>query len=206
FEITRNYDSVLPLMLVCVIANAVAQLFLKESIMTEKLARRGLKVHLEYEVDVLHQVMVGEVMDKDPPALDAGMSLGELAERIGRHDPAVARHSAYPLLDAGGGLTGIITRGDLFRALESGLDPATALADCGSRGLVVTYADESLHDAAEKMLRHGIGYLPVVDAAKPGRLVGCLGRAPILEARRRRLTEESVVETGWLGRRRGKKS
>ncbi|HEV2112301.1 MAG TPA: chloride channel protein, partial [Gammaproteobacteria bacterium] len=46
FEITRNYDSVLPLMLVCVIANAVAQLFLKESIMTEKLARRGLKVHL----------------------------------------------------------------------------------------------------------------------------------------------------------------
>src|SRR5579859_4056636 len=206
FEITRNYDSVLPLMLVCVIANAVAQLFLKESIMTEKLARRGLKVHLEYEVDVLHQVQVGEVMDKDPPSLGAGMSLGELTERIGRHDPAVARHGAYPLLDAAGGLDGIITRGDIFRALESGFDPATTLADCGSRGLVVTYADESLHDAAEKMLRHGIGYLPVVDPARPDRLVGCLGRAPILEARRRRLTEESVVETGWLGRRRGRKA
>ena len=206
FEITRNYDAVLPLMLVCVIANAVAQLFMKESIMTEKLARRGLKVHLEYEVDVLHQVQVGEVMDKDPPALDGQLPLGELAARIGRHDPAVARHSAYPLLDAKGALVGIITRGDIFRALERNLDPTTPLSDCGNCNLVVTYVDESLHDAAEKMLRHGIGRLPVVDIRQPTRLVGYLDRAPILEARQRRLNEESVVETGWLRRGHGKKS
>jgi CIC family chloride channel protein len=206
FEITRNYDSVLPLMLVCVIANAIAQLFLKESIMTEKLARRGLKVHLEYEVDVLHQVQVGEVMDKDPPALDGELSLGELAARIGRHDPRVAKYSAYPLVDTEGALVGIITRGDVFRALERDLDPATPLSSCGSRDLVVTYADESLHDAAEKMLRHGIGRLLVVDVRQPTQLVGYLDRAPLLEARQRRLNEESVVETGWLPRGHGKKN
>ncbi len=206
FEITRNYNSVLPLMLVCVIANAVAQLFMKESIMTEKLARRGLKVHLEYEVDVLHQVQVGEVMDRDPPALDGRSSLGELAARIGHHEPSIARHSAYPLVDATGQLAGIVTRGDIFRALERNLDPATPLLSCGSRDLVVTYEDESLHDAAEKMLRHGIGRLPVVDSRQQKRLVGYLDRAPILEARQRRLNEESVVETGWLGRGHGKRS
>ena len=204
FEITRNYNSVLPLMLVCVIANAIAQLFLKESIMTEKLARRGLKVHLEYEVDVLHQVQVGEVMDKDPPALDAGMPLGELITRIGRHDPAVTRHNAYPLLDSKGELAGIITRGDVFRAIENNLDPETPLIRAGSGKLVVAYTDETLHDAAETMLRHRIGRLPVVDSHQPTRLVGYLDRAPILEARERRLTEESVVETGWLGRSRSK--
>src|SRR5205807_3917648 len=99
FEITRDYDAVLPLMLVCVIANAVTQLFQKESIMTEKLARRGLKVHLEYEVDVLHQVQVGEVMDSRPATLPADLSLSELAARIARHDPSVSRAGAYPLLD-----------------------------------------------------------------------------------------------------------
>ncbi|MFI4968422.1 MAG: chloride channel protein [Gammaproteobacteria bacterium] len=204
FEITRNYNSVLPLMLVCVIANAIAQLFLKESIMTEKLVRRGLKVHLEYEVDVLHQVEVGEVMDKNPLALDAGMPLGELITRIGRHDPEVTRHSAYPLLDAAGELVGIITRGDVFRGLENSLDPATPLIKAGSGKLVVAYTDETLHDAAEKMLRHRIGRLPVVDSRYPTRLAGYLDRAPILEVRERRLTEESVVETGWLGRSRSK--
>ncbi len=204
FEITRNYNSVLPLMLVCVIANAVAQLFLKESIMTEKLARRGLKVHLEYEVDVLHQVKVGEVMDKKPLVLPADMPLSELAARIGRHDPRVVRYSAYPLADAKGALMGIITRGDIFRALENDLDPGTPLLKAGSHNLVVAYMDETLHDAAEKMLHHGIGRLPVVDSAEPTKLLGYLGRTPILEARQRRRTEESLVETGWLGRSRSK--
>jgi H+/Cl- antiporter ClcA/CBS domain-containing protein len=202
FEITRDYDAVLPLMLVCVIANAVAQLFMRESIMTEKLARRGLKVHLEYEVDVLHQVQVGEVMDKQPATLLATMPLSELADRLGRHEPALACHGAYPLLDQEGKLAGIVTRGDVFRALEAEMDAATPLVKLAGRAPVTAYADETLHEAAEKMLRHGIGRLPVVDARAPDRLVGYLDRAPLLEARQRRLKEESEVETGWLGRPR----
>ena len=170
--------------------------------MTEKLVRRGLKVHLEYEVDVLHQVQVGEVMDRQPPSLPADMPLGELAARLSRHDVTVAKHGAYPLLDREGKLAGIVTRGDVFRALEQQVEPMTPLLAVGSGKLVLAYADETLHDAAEKMLRRGIGRLPVVDAEDPTRLVGYLDRAPILEARQRRLNEESVVETGWLGRAR----
>ena len=59
FEITRDYNSVLPLMLVSVIADGMAMwLMPKSSIMTEKLARRGMRVHAEYEIDVLQQVSV----------------------------------------------------------------------------------------------------------------------------------------------------
>jgi CIC family chloride channel protein len=48
FEITRDYNSVLPLMLVSVIADGIAMLLMpKASIMTEKLARRGLHIHQE---------------------------------------------------------------------------------------------------------------------------------------------------------------
>ena len=53
FEITRDYNSVLPLMLVTVIADAIAVRYAKNSIMTEKLARRGLHIHTDYEPDVL---------------------------------------------------------------------------------------------------------------------------------------------------------
>ena len=200
FEITRNYESVLPLMLVCVIASGIAQFYMKESIMTEKLARRGLKIHLEYEVDVLHQVSVAEAMDRNPPTLPADMRLSELAERIGRHDPAVAHHNGYPLLDAQHKLVGIITRADLLRALESGVEGNTTLLQAGSRRLEVAYPDESLHDAVEKMLRRNVGRLPVVDPGNPDKLLGYLGRTPIFNARQRRLAEESEVEAGWLSR------
>ncbi|MGB9429891.1 MAG: chloride channel protein [Gammaproteobacteria bacterium] len=206
FEITRNYNSVLPLMLVCVIANAIALLFLRDSIMTEKLVRRGLKIHLEYEVDVLHQVTVDEVMDHKPVTLKADMPVSELASRIGRHDRTVARHTGYPLLDGQDRLVGIITRGDIFRALENKVDDNTTLLQAGSRHLEVAYPDETLHDAAEKMLRRNIGRLPVVDPKNPDKLVGYLGRAPILDARQRRLSEESEMEAGWLSRTLRKQS
>lgn len=200
FEITRNYESVLPLMLVCVIASGIARFYMKESIMTEKLARRGLKIHQEYEVDPLHEVSVESVMDRHPPTLSAEMLLSELAERIGRHDPVVARRNGFPLLDTQGKLVGIITRADVLRAIENKVDDNTTLLQAGSKHLVVAYPDESLHTAVEKMLRRNVGRLPVVDPDNPDKLVGYLGRTPILNARQRRLTEESEVEAGWLSR------
>lgn len=200
FEITRNYESVLPLMLVCVIASGIARFYMKESIMTEKLARRGLKIHQEYEVDPLHEVSVESVMDRHPPTLSAEMLLSELAERIGRHDPVVARRNGFPLLDTQGKLVGIITRADVLRAIENKVDDNTTLLQAGSKHLVVAYPGESLHTAVEKMLRRNVGRLPVVDPDNPDKLVGYLGRTPILNARQRRLTEESEVEAGWLSR------
>ena len=77
FEITRDYNSVLPLMLVAVIADGVAMLFMpRSSIMTEKLARRGLHVHQDYEADVLAQSTVSETMEKNAPVILAGTKVG----------------------------------------------------------------------------------------------------------------------------------
>ncbi len=120
--------------------------------------------------------------------------------RIGRHDTAVARHNGYPLVDAQDKLVGIITRGDIFRALENKVDETTTLLQAGSRHLEVAYPDESLHAAVEKILRRNVGRLPLVDPRDPDKLVGYLGRTPILNARQRRLSEESEVEAGWLDR------
>jgi CBS domain-containing protein len=64
--------------------------------------------------------------------------------------------------------------------------------------LVVTYPDETLSDATEKMLRYDIGRLPVVNRLKPTKIVGYLGRPNIMAARLRRMEEEHVRELGWM--------
>ena len=80
FEITRDYNSVLPLMLVSVIADGIAMLLMPHaSIMTEKLARRGLRIHHDYETDILQQMRVGETMDRSAPMIAASTRVGELA-------------------------------------------------------------------------------------------------------------------------------
>jgi CBS domain-containing protein len=200
FEITRDYNSVLPLMLVAVIADGIAMLFMPtSSIMTEKLARRGLRVHQDYEADALTQATVGDTMDREAPVIGAKTKIGPLAERIARHDPTVARHQALLILDDAGKLAGIVTRGDIVRALDQDPSGAMSVIEAGSARLVVAYPDELVSEAAAKLLRFDIGRLPVVDRADERKVVGYLGRAAILAARLRRFQDEHVLEPGWLG-------
>jgi H+/Cl- antiporter ClcA len=201
FEITRDYNSVLPLMLVAVIADGVAMLFMpKSSIMTEKLARRGLRVHQDYEADALTQAAVGDTMERDLPVIPATMTVGALAERIAQHDRQLARHEALLILDDSGKLVGIITRGDILRALDKDPSGSLKVQEAGSTHLVVTYPDELVSEAAAKMLRFDIGRLPVVDRSNEHKVVGYLGRSGIMAARLRQFRDEHVRESGWFQR------
>ena len=201
FEITRDYNSVLPLMMVTVIADLIAVRYAKNSIMTEKLARRGLHIHQDYEPDVFQQVTVGEVMSRDFDAVPATMTVAELADRIGRHDPTVTHHQGVFVMADDGRLAGIITRSDLMRALEQDPSGKMTLLDASSRDLVVAHPGEVLYDAAARMLRANVGRMPVVDRKELGRPVGYLGRSSIMSARLRRLEEEYVRDPGWMRRR-----
>jgi CBS domain-containing protein len=197
FEITRDYNSVLPLMLVSVIADGISMLLMpKASIMTEKLARRGLRIHQDYEADVLQHTIVSETMDPDAPTIAGDIRLSEFADRIARGEPSVSRHQAMLVLDSEGKLSGMITRGDVLRALEQ--DASVTVLDASSRNIVITYPDETLHDAAAKMLRYNIGRLPVVDRKDERHILGYLGRPGIMAARLRRLDEEHLREPGWF--------
>src|SRR3989440_2170743 len=158
FEITRDYNAVLPLMLVSVIADGVCMLLMpRASIMTEKLARRGLRIPHEYEADVLHYTTVSQTMEQDVPTISGTMKIGELADRIARGEPQVARHHGMFILDDEGKLAAVITRGDVMRALDKDPSGAITAFEAGSKDLVVTYPDEVLNEASEKMLRNNIG-------------------------------------------------
>ena len=202
FEITRDYNAVLPLMLVSVIAAGIAMFLMPHaSIMTEKLARRGLRIHQDYEADIMQQMRVSETMDCNAPIVAANICVGELAERIARRDPEVSRHQALLVVDTRGQLEAIITRGDILRALDREPSGVATVLESGTTKLVVTHPDETLSDATDKMLRHDVGRLPVVDRRNPKQIVGYFGRPNILAARLHRMQEEQIRERGWIGRR-----
>src|SRR6202789_3853479 len=77
FEITRDYNAILPLMLGCVVADMIALRYLPNSIMTEKLARRGLRVPDQFEVSAMKISRVAEVMRQDVRAITETMRVGE---------------------------------------------------------------------------------------------------------------------------------
>jgi H+/Cl- antiporter ClcA len=198
FEITRDYNAILPLMLVCVIADMIAIHYLPSSIMTEKLARRGLRVPEAYEAGVLQVVRVSEVMRKDVQPIPPEMTVGELAERMSRGEPAFNLTQGLPIIGTDGQLVGVVTQGDLLRALEADPKGKASVLEAGSRDLIVSHPDESASDALFRMLKNDIGRLPVVSRENSKEMVGYLNRSSILGAWTRQMEEEGVREHGWV--------
>jgi chloride channel protein, CIC family len=198
FEITRDYNAILPLMLGCVIADMVALRYLPKSIMTKKLARRGLSVPEYYEAGVLNVVRVGDVMRKDVLPVSPEMTVGEMAERMARHEPGFNLTEGLPIADTDGRLLGIVTQGDLLRSLEKKPRGRVTLGEVSERKPIVAYPDELVIEALFRMLQSDIGRLPVVSRENPEKMVGYLNRTTILSAWTRQLHEESHRDHGWL--------
>jgi H+/Cl- antiporter ClcA len=196
-ELTHDLNLLPGLLVACIAAHALTVLWLRRSILTEKVARRGFHVTREYSVDPLAVLRVGEVMDRNPPTVQAQMKVSELSDLIANGNPELSHRQGTLIADEAGNLAGIITRGDLIRAIEKNPNGCTVL-EAGSRDLIVTFADEILHDAVTRMVRHDIGRLPVVRRDNPQKIVGYLGRASIMTARLRRHEEEHHREAGWL--------
>jgi len=187
------------------------QFLLGRSILTEKLARRGHHITREYSIDPFELVRVRDVMDDLVPMVPGKLTLAEFATRL-NEDPDLSRRQGTVVVDERGRLTGMITRGDLFRAMRESEPARRTVAETCSTNVVVAYPEDSLHAAVMKMLDRGVGRLPVVEPENPDRVVGYLGRAEVLAARSRLLEEEHVREAsgpvwGWgVGRRELKQS
>jgi len=200
-ELTDDIAVLPALLIACAAAHGVTVLLMRRSILTEKVARRGYHVLREYSVSPLARLRVADVMERDVPALPASMHVDLLLRRLVAHDSVLGRREAWPLVDDGGALVGIVTRGDLAKAVDADTRPDTAVLEVGSRTPVVTYPDELLKDAVDRMVRHDVGRLPVVERTDGTRLVGQLGRSGIAAAWQTLLEEEEGREHGWLSGR-----
>jgi CBS domain-containing protein len=154
----------------------------------------------EYIVNPLHLMRVADVMEKDVPTVPASLPVDGLFQRLADEDPVMARRHEWAVVDDADRLVGLVTRGDLVRALEREDSEGETILDLGSRRLVVTHTDELLEEATAKMIAHDIGRLPVVDRADPTRLVGLLGRAGVMAVWLHATREEQKGDSGWFSK------
>ncbi|MBP1771600.1 MAG: Chloride channel protein [Holophagaceae bacterium] len=195
FEITLQPIGLLPLLGGCSAAYMISALMMRNSIMTEKLTRRGLRVPEEYSADFLDQILVKEAASREVVTLDASQSLGSarLWLEAGANG---ATHHGFPVMEEGGTVIGVLTRRDLLESTHSMESPLRALLH---RELAVAFEGNSIREAANHMVREGVGRLPVLD--EDSKLVGMLTRSDLLEAHATRLksaeSAKRTFKTGW---------
>jgi CBS domain-containing protein len=183
FELTGNYQAVVPLMIGCMFADVTARALTRESVMTERLAQRGLLAPRHLEPHPLAAFRVRDVMSPATATIAADLPLSAVARALTGSEARTLRW-ALPVVTDDGILVGVTTRGELLKEAERGENHAKPARDFAVCAVVSTRPDEPLSDAAERMVDGDYGLLPVVSADGQNQLVGILTRGDILRANR----------------------
>ena len=187
FEVTLQPMGLLPLLGGCAAAYMLSSLLMRESIMTEKLARRGVRVPNEYHPDPLAHLWVRDVQTREVVVLQETQTLSEVRRWIASGAPG-SGHTGFPIISKAGYLIGVLTRRDLIGPGTVGGTDST-LGALVRRPPIIVYDDCSLRDAVDHMVNHDVGRLPVVRRDQPGQIVGIVTRSTVLAAHRGRLRE-----------------
>jgi H+/Cl- antiporter ClcA/CBS domain-containing protein len=189
FEATHQSMGLLPLLAGCSASYLINALLAKHSIMTEKIARRGVLVPTEYSADILDRLSVRDVMTPDVVTLRVNQTVAEVREWLASGSSG-SEHRGFPIVDDAGNLAGVAMR----RALLNGaVDGNLRLGDLILSMPVVVFETNPLRDVAKLMAVEDIGRFPVVSEAQPQRLVGIISRSDILSSRRREHEEDRLA-------------
>jgi CIC family chloride channel protein len=179
FEMSGDYRMILPLMVTVGLSTLISQQLRRQSIYTLKLAKRGIPMERERDVDVMRGLTVGEVMTNTPDVVRGDMSLQELADVFTR-----THHHGFPVLDAVDRFLGMVTIQDLERTTARTSILGMMVSDITQKNVVVAYPDEPLSKALQFMSDRDVGRIPVVDREDTTHLVGLLRRQNIVRAYR----------------------
>ncbi len=179
FEMTRNYNIILPLMFACVVADVTAWLLYPDTIYTKKLSRRGVRIAQDLEINVLKTRFVSDAMTRAVETIPMDMPVYKVQEKI-----LETGHQGFPIVDDNGRLVGIITGRDVMKAVKE--DRYKPAIEAAHQHLTVAYPDETLNEVWERMGERGVGRLPVVSRNDPNKLVGFITKGDITRFARAR--------------------
>jgi hypothetical protein len=96
FELTGNTHTIVPLMIGCMVADLTSRALMSESVMTERLVRRGLRISQDLETNQLASLPVRSVMRPPVAALTADKSLADVL-RLVNGGSAATLHTLAPI-------------------------------------------------------------------------------------------------------------
>lgn len=176
FELTHDVNALLPVLTAAAVSYGFTVLFMRRSILTEKISRRGRHTYCELGVDPLERHHVDEVMSTDVQTLDANQNVADvLTHQFG----AQQKHRAYPAV-RDGVLLGVLDRNALISAFKA--TPRALVGDLFETSLPhFALPDETCRSVAARLAAHSLDRVPVVADSQTLRLIGIVSRHDLVK-------------------------
>jgi CIC family chloride channel protein len=183
-EITGGYELIIPLMIVAAISTAVSKYFNSRSLDEAKLYKVVLRESdpRGRDVQILSQLSVAGIIEKDFIPVQAGSTLRTLTTVIGK-----SKRNVFPVINSTNQLMGIISLEDIREMMFDSSLYDTTLVDKMMRTPAVT-ADltDSMDVVMDKFDKSGVWNIPVLSAKE---YVGFISKSAILASYREQLRD-----------------
>ncbi|NHJ85479.1 MAG: chloride channel protein [Asgard group archaeon] len=175
-EMTGNITLMIPLMLTCSISYLICRGFLKESIYTQPLVDKGLRIVIGGQIVKLSTTRVEEIMTKEVISVDRNATMEEASKLV--KDYSVF---GLPIVDESQSLYGMISVSDIKIAqMENKLnEPVTNYA---KTSIITLNKDQFVNEALDILNRAGIKRAPVINNNTEKKLLGILSTTDIMRA------------------------
>ncbi|MGB3207639.1 MAG: chloride channel protein, partial [Crinalium sp.] len=184
FEITTDFNLVLPLMIACVVSYVVGDKLAKGSLYQRLLESNGYRLPKEQlKNGALAGLTAADLMQQQVETLSSKITLDEAIQAFSR-----SPHRGFPVVDEQQ-LLGIVTQSDLAKARTRQLPGDTLLEEIMTPKPVSVGSNASLADVLYLLNRYQLSRLPVTEGRK---LLGIITRTDLIRAEANQLTGKTV--------------
>jgi chloride channel protein, CIC family len=185
FEMTTDFNLVLPLMISSVMAYIIAERVSPGSLYELLLKRQGIDLATAVDAPVqqtLDRLTASDIMQRRVETLEIDLSIQDAKKAFAR-----SHHRGFPVLERGR-LVGILTQTDLTGQKMTNLAETVAIREIMTAQPVTVAPKDTLSHVLYTLNRFEVSRLPVVESRK---LVGIITRADIIRAESAQVTGES---------------
>lgn len=156
-ETTLQSNALLPILVTCVAAYLVSFFLMEHTIMTEKIARRGVKPPQSYEPDILESITVDQVINEDGIIISEDIGIQEVCDWLNKEQNYKSNY--FIVANNEGQYKGILSSSNLFNNYNSQNTTIGTLIKNFPRAIQL---NDSLRFTAEVMAKENVDVLPVI--------------------------------------------
>lgn len=182
-ETTGQSNALLPLLGSCTAAYFVSFFFMENTIMTEKIARRGVRTPHSYESDNLEKIKAGDIIKNNRIVISEDNEIQEVREWMNTEN--ADRPNYFIIAGNEGNYVGIVSSSNLFNNYHN---PTDRVGNLVKRKNIYITNDDNLRTAVEIMAKENIDVLPVI-SSESQTITGILSYLDIIASYKHHLDE-----------------
>ncbi|RMH73451.1 MAG: chloride channel protein [Gemmatimonadetes bacterium] len=187
FEMTNSYQIILPLMIAGILSTIVSRQLHSESIYTEKLLRRGVRIQQGSDISILERIQLRDIMQTEFKVFQDDEPVANILHYVEEH-----RSDNFPVVDAAGKFAGMISFQELRDVfLRKELHQFLIASDIAVRDTITLSPQLSLLEALYAFEIRNQEVLPVVGEQDASQVVGLVSRSDIMSRYRQELLLEA---------------